>query len=76
MSRSAAQKIQGLREMLQLVFRLFCSDSDGFAKLMADGEVGSTILDLVAKMIQAEGPENMRERQRAGALALNGWGLS
>ncbi|CAE7867239.1 unnamed protein product, partial [Symbiodinium sp. KB8] len=54
MSREAAAQIQGLRAMLHLLFRLFCSDAKRYAELVKEGEVGSTILSVVEQIIRAE----------------------
>ncbi|CAE7486964.1 unnamed protein product, partial [Symbiodinium sp. CCMP2456] len=54
MSREAAAQLQGLRAMLHLLFRLFCSDAKRYAELVKEGEVGSTILSVVEQIIRAE----------------------
>eukprot|EP00439_Symbiodinium_sp_Y106_P031229 s6561_g3.t1 len=54
MSREQAAQLQGLRAMLHLLFRLFCSDAKRYAELVKEGEVGSTILSVVEKIIRAE----------------------
>eukprot|EP00913_Durusdinium_trenchii_P023658 g22225.t3 len=60
MPLQTARRLQGLREMLRLVFRLFCSDEQRFHQLVAEGEVGATVLELAASLLKAEGGQDGR----------------
>eukprot|EP00435_Cladocopium_sp_Y103_P024840 s1346_g6.t1 len=58
MQRETARRIQGLREMLRLLFRKFCSDITRFAEITAEGEVGATVLELVVQILRSEAITN------------------
>eukprot|EP00434_Breviolum_minutum_P014491 symbB.v1.2.012777.t1/scaffold859.1/size157342/2 len=69
MHRETARRIQGLREMLRLLFRLFCSDGARFAQLVAEGEVGAAILELAVKILGADAKPS-QPSFAAGVLSL------
>ncbi|CAE8687761.1 unnamed protein product, partial [Polarella glacialis] len=52
--RETAARFQGLRAMLRLLFRVFCSEPSRWEEMISEGQVGAIVLDLVAKMIRAE----------------------
>lgn len=53
-SRKSAMRLQALRGMLRLLFRVFCSEPDRWDAIAGPGQAGYHVLDLVERIIRAE----------------------
>jgi len=52
--RETAKQFQGLRTMLRLLFRSYCSDTNRREMLMAEGQAGAVVIGLASSIIRSE----------------------
>lgn len=77
LNRVKAKQVQGLRTMLRLLFRSYCSDSKRRETLMSEGQAGSVVIGLAASIIRAEmGEDDCKNSSPVTASAPDSSGYS